>query len=69
LAIGVSGAAFAALHLPLWGWGPSLAFFVGGIATTAFFVWRRDLWAMILAHIAIDTWALVIAPAGSRWWE
>ena len=69
VAIGVSSAVFAALHLPFWGSGPSLAFFVGGIATTAFFVWRRDLLAMILAHIAIDMWALVITPAGSRWWE
>jgi membrane protease YdiL (CAAX protease family) len=68
-AIGVSSAVFAALHLPLWGLGPSLAFFIGGLATTAFFVWRRDLLAMILAHIAIDMWALVVAPAGGPWWE
>ena len=69
VAVGVSSAVFAALHLPVWGSGPSLAFFVGGIATTAFFVWRRDLLAMILAHIAIDMWALVITPSGSHWWE
>jgi membrane protease YdiL (CAAX protease family) len=69
IVIAVSSAGFAALHLPVWGSGPSLAFFVGGLATTTFFVWRRDLLAMILAHIAIDTWALVITPAVSRWWE
>jgi membrane protease YdiL (CAAX protease family) len=67
-AVGASSAVFAALHLPVWGAGPSLAFFIGGLATTMFFVWRRDLIAMIIAHAAIDTWGLVIAPAFSRWW-
>jgi membrane protease YdiL (CAAX protease family) len=68
LAIGVSSAVFAALHLPVWGAGPSLAFFLGGLATTAFFVWRRDLLAMIIAHAAIDMWGLVVSPVISRWW-
>ena len=67
-AVGLSNLAFAALHLPVWGAGPSLAFFIGGLATTAFFVWRRDLAAMIIAHVAIDAWALVVTPAFSRWW-
>jgi len=60
---------FAALHMPVWGAGPALAFFVGGMATTAFFIWRRDLLAMILAHIAIDAWALIVAPHYSVWWR
>jgi membrane protease YdiL (CAAX protease family) len=68
LAIGVSSAVYAALHLPVWGAGPSLGFFVGGLATTAFFVWRRDLAAMIIAHVALDMWGLVISPGLSRWW-
>ena len=67
-AVVLSSAVFAALHLPVWGGGPSLAFFVGGLATTTFFVRRRDLLAMIIAHVAIDAWALVITPAFSRWW-
>jgi membrane protease YdiL (CAAX protease family) len=69
LAVGVSSAVFAALHLPVWGAGPSLGFFIGGLATTAFFVWRRDLVAMIIAHVAIDMWGLVVTPALSRWWD
>jgi len=64
----ISGLVFAALHLPVWGAGPSLGFFIGGLATTAFFVWRRDLVAMIIAHVAIDTWALVVTPTFSKWW-
>lgn len=58
---------FAALHLPVWGPGPSLGFFMGGLATKAFFVWRKDLAVMIIANVAIDRWGLVITPAVSRW--
>jgi uncharacterized protein len=68
LAVGLSSLVFAALHLPVWGAGPGLAFFIGSLATTAFFVWRRDLAAMIIAHVSIDAWALVVTPAFSRWW-
>ncbi|MFL6208457.1 MAG: CPBP family intramembrane glutamic endopeptidase [Pyrinomonadaceae bacterium] len=68
LAVCLSSLVFAALHLPVWGAGPSLAFFIGGLATTAFFVWRRDLAAMIIAHVVIDAWALVVTPAFSCWW-
>lgn len=69
LAISLSSVVFAALHFPVWGAGPSVAFFIGGLATSAFFVWRRDLLAMILAHVAIDMWGLVITPAFSQWWK
>jgi membrane protease YdiL (CAAX protease family) len=69
LAAGLSALVFAALHFPVWGAGPSLAFFVGGLATTAFFIWRRDLLAMIIAHIAIDAWGLVVTPLYSQWWS
>jgi membrane protease YdiL (CAAX protease family) len=58
----ISSAAFAVLHLPMWGSGPSLSFFLGSLAMTAFFLWRRDLWAMILAHIAVDAWGLIVTP-------
>jgi membrane protease YdiL (CAAX protease family) len=69
LAISLSSVVFAALHYPVWGAGPSVAFFIGGLATTVFFVWRRDLLAMIFAHAAIDMWGLVITPAFSQWWK
>ena len=69
LAAALSATIFAALHLPVWGPGPSLAFLIGGLATTAFFIWRRDLLAMIIAHVAIDAWGLVITPLASEWWR
>ena len=69
LAAVFSVVAFAALHLPFWGAGAALAFLVGGAAITAFFIWRRDLLAMIIAHIATDAWALVVTPLFSKWWK
>ena len=68
LAVVLSSVAFAALHLPVWGPGPSLGFLIGGLATTAFFAWRRDLAAMIVAHTALDMWGLVVTPEISEWW-
>jgi membrane protease YdiL (CAAX protease family) len=65
----VSVAVFASLHLPYWGTGPVLAFFLGGLVTTAFFIWRRDLLAMIIAHIVIDAWAFMVTPLYSTWWK
>ena len=63
-----SSVVFAALHLPVWGPGPSLGFLIGSIAMTTFFAWRRDLMAMIIAHIAIDTWGLIMTPQVSERW-
>jgi len=48
---------------------PSLAFLLGGLATTVFFVWRKDLLAMMLAHVFVDAWGLIVTPLTSRWWE
>lgn len=68
LAGSLSVIGFAMLHLPVWGTGPSFAFLISGAAFTAFFIWRRDLLAMIIAHIAIDAWALLVSPIFSKWW-
>jgi hypothetical protein len=59
---------FAALHIPVWGAGPSLSFFLGGLATTAFFAWRKDWLAVIVAHV-IDMWGLLVTPTTLRWWD
>jgi uncharacterized protein len=68
LAGAVSLVVFCLLHLPGWGAGPALAFLVSGVPTMAFFIWRKDLLAMIVAHLAIDSWALIITPLFSAWW-
>jgi membrane protease YdiL (CAAX protease family) len=61
--------AFASLHFPFWGAGPVLAFLVGDIVSTAFFIWRQDLLAMIVAHCTIDAWGLIVSPLYSEWWK
>ena len=54
---------FALLHFPYWGAGPVLIYvFTAGI-TTAFFAWRMDLLANVVAHVIVDGLALVIVPA------
>jgi uncharacterized protein len=69
LGAAVSVTAFAALHIPVWGVGPSMAFLLSGAVMTAFFLWKRDLLIMIIAHIAIDAWALIVTPHFSHWWN
>jgi membrane protease YdiL (CAAX protease family) len=68
LAAALSATAFAAVHIPSWGLGPALSILVGCLFTTAFFVWRQDLLAMIVAHASIDLWGFVVAPLYSTWW-
>ena len=68
LAAALALAVFCALHVPVWGPGAALAFFAGGVPMMAFFIWRRDLLAMIVAHITIDAWGIVLTPLFSEWW-
>lgn len=62
IAAGVSVAAFALLHWPLWGAGPVLSFVFSGGLLTAFFVWRQDLLANVVAHVVVDGMGFVVAP-------
>ena len=59
----VAGAVFSLLHLPNWGAGPVLAYFVAVGLAMSFFAWRRDLLANIVAHTVVDGMALVVVPA------
>ncbi len=58
----IAMAAFALAHLPGWGPGPSLVFLVDAAAATLFYVWKRDLLALIIAHVIGDTIGLVVLP-------
>ena len=64
--VGIAGAvsllAFAAAHVPMWGWGPALTTLVSGAVATLVYVWRRDVVALIVAHTAADLYGIVIAP-------
>jgi uncharacterized protein len=69
LAAALSATAFAAIHIPVWGVGPAFAFLLNGAIMTAFFIWKRDLLAMICAHVVIDAWAFIATPHFSEWWK
>ena len=69
LAAVVSLVGFVALHVPLWGWGFALGGLVSGAAAMTFFIWRRDLLALIIFHLATDGIGLVVAPLFSEWWK
>jgi len=56
--------AFGAAHLPTWHLGPSVVFLVDGVAATLFYLWRRDLTALVIAHVIGDTIGLVVLPPG-----
>ncbi len=53
---------FALVHLPFWGPGPVLTLFITGGVMTAFFIWRQDLLANIVAHVIVDAVGLIITP-------
>jgi membrane protease YdiL (CAAX protease family) len=63
LAGGIAGAVFSLLHLPNWGVGPVLTYFVAVGLAMSFFAWRRDLLANIVAHTIVDGMGLVVIPA------
>ena len=58
----LSLAAFGLAHLPLWGPGVALTTLVSGGIFTALYLWRRDITALILAHVITDLYGLVMVP-------
>jgi membrane protease YdiL (CAAX protease family) len=44
----------------------ALTTLVSGGLLTALYVWRRDITALVLAHVATDLYGLVIAPLFAR---
>ena len=60
---------FSAVHVPVWGLGFAVGGLVSGAAAMAFFVWRRDLLAIMVFHTVADATGLIIAPLYSDWWK
>jgi membrane protease YdiL (CAAX protease family) len=65
-AAALSVACFALAHGPLWGSGPVVAFLLSGGFLAAFFLWRRDLLANVVAHVTVDALGLVSDPAACQ---
>lgn len=59
LAGALSLAAFALVHLPMWGPGPAATTLVSGGVMTILYIWRRDVLMLICAHVATDLWGLL----------
>jgi hypothetical protein len=58
---------FNALHVPVWGWGFAMGGLVSGAAAMAFFVWRKDLLAMMISHIVAEGTGFIFLPLYSDW--
>ena len=60
LAVIVSTAAFGFAHVPGWGWGPATSAMLSGAVAALFYVWTRDLNAVILSHVVTDFFGIVV---------
>ncbi len=58
--------AFALVHLPFWGSGFVLSLLPAGVLSAAFFIWKQDLLAMVVAHTFVDAMGLIFAPPVSK---
>ncbi len=58
----VSVAASGVAHVPMWGWGASTTTFLSAGLATLFYLWRRDLDALIIAHVVTDFVGIVVTP-------
>jgi membrane protease YdiL (CAAX protease family) len=59
LASAVSWAVFTVAHVGPWGWGHLLIAGYGGLVLTALYLWRKNLWVNILAHVIVDAVAVM----------
>jgi membrane protease YdiL (CAAX protease family) len=50
----ISLTVFTLDHVGYWGWGHVLVAGVAGAIFTIFYLWRRNLWACMLAHFVVD---------------
>jgi uncharacterized protein len=60
LAVIVSTVAFGLAHVPGWGWGPATSATLSGAVAGVFYVWTRDLNALILSHVVTDFLGIVV---------
>jgi membrane protease YdiL (CAAX protease family) len=62
LAGAASAVLFGLAHVPVWGWGLALTATNAGGFFTIVYLWRRDLGALIIAHVASDFVGLIVGP-------
>lgn len=62
VAVILPGLVFVALHAPSWGVAHLLYVSVVTVIMTVLFLWRKDLWSNIIAHIVTDAVPLLLMP-------
>ncbi|WP_434522443.1 CPBP family glutamic-type intramembrane protease [Halorubrum sp. AS12] len=62
VAAGVAILFFIIFHIPYWGLGGTLQISVNAVLLTLLYVWRRNVFACILAHAITDIYAFIIIP-------
>jgi len=62
LAAVVTFALFTIAHLAGGGWGQVIIAAYGGLILTLLYLWRRNLWATIIAHWLTDASAFILLP-------
>jgi membrane protease YdiL (CAAX protease family) len=50
----ISSVAFGLAHAPLWGLEVGVVLILPAVTATAVYAWRRDLLALVLAHVVTD---------------
>jgi membrane protease YdiL (CAAX protease family) len=55
----ISLSAFGLAHVPLWGLAPALTTLVSGGIMTLMYVWRRDVVALMIAHVIADLFGIL----------
>jgi Type II CAAX prenyl endopeptidase Rce1-like len=63
LAVAISVGIGTVSHIPFWGTSLMLVFGTGELLFALLFVWRRNLFAPILAHILANSYSSLIWPA------
>lgn len=58
---------FGGVHAPFWGLGHALVAGLSGLWLTLIFLWRRNLWTNITAHIFLDGLVFVVMDIGTRY--
>ncbi len=56
---------FGAVHAPFWGLGHALVAGLSGLWLTLIFLWRRNLWTNIAAHVFLDGLVFVVMDIGA----
>ncbi|WP_201314622.1 CPBP family intramembrane glutamic endopeptidase [Dyella sp. EPa41] len=54
VALWASCAAFTLAHVGAWGWSHVIVVAVGGLAFSLLYLWKRNLWVNITAHLIVD---------------